>query len=164
MQLKSWLQGIFPNVFMKLIVSAIILVKCVAARELITSGTIVNTTNLETKTKPPRYRIILPKTVQIVFDLPEDIRTQVDWGGNCTQADWMACSNLTSWFGGKYYWDQKEKRMKEIMKIKKGMKDPELHCINEDVYCVKNFWSVTRCNILCMGRCNVSNLITSIKT
>lgn len=79
-----------------------------------------------------------------VFDSPEDIKTQREWGGNCTLAHWDNCKVLASWFGK--YEDPKDGEIKEYT----------IDCKEEPVVCLKNSWTVTRCNLLCMSRCNVS--------
>jgi len=81
----------------------------------------------------------------LVFDSLEDIKTQQEWGGNCTLQHWDNCKALLSWFGN--YEDPKDGEVKEYL----------IDCRQEPVLCLKNSWTVTRCNLLCMSRCNVSN-------
>ncbi|CAL8095714.1 unnamed protein product [Orchesella dallaii] len=78
----------------------------------------------------------------LVFDSPEDIKTQQEWGGNCTLANWDNCKVLVSWFGN--YKDPKDEEIKEY----------RIDCRLEPVLCLTNSWTVTRCNLLCMSRCN----------
>jgi len=73
-----------------------------------------------------------------------DKLTQEEWGGNCTLANWDKCKVVKTWFG--WYLDKVENEMK--------WKHLELDCVLEPVLCMKNGWTVNRCHILCMGRCN----------
>ncbi len=79
----------------------------------------------------------------LVFDSPDDIKTQQEWGGNCTLTNWNECKVLARWFGK--YEDPKDGEIKEYF----------IDCKEEPVVCLTNSWTVTRCNLLCMGRCNV---------
>lgn len=83
----------------------------------------------------------------LVFDSPDDIKTQQEWGGNCTLTNWNECKVLARWFGK--YEDPKDGEIKEYF----------IDCKEEPVVCLTNSWTVTRCNLLCMGRCNVRFLL-----
>lgn len=86
----------------------------------------------------------------LVFDSPDDIKTQQEWGGNCTLTNWNECKVLARWFGK--YEDPKDGEIKEYF----------IDCKEEPVVCLTNSWTVTRCNLLCMGRCNVRFKATDI--
>jgi hypothetical protein len=78
------------------------------------------------------------------FLTQEDRMTQEEWGGNCSLADWDRCKVIKTWFGN--YMDKSDPEHL--------WKQSELDCILQPVLCMKNGWTVNRCHVLCMGRCN----------
>lgn len=62
----------------------------------------------------------------VVFDSPEDIKTQQEWGGNCTLAHWDQCKVLAKYFGK--YEDPKDGEIKEYV----------IDCREEPVVCLTN--------------------------
>jgi len=67
-----------------------------------------------------------------------------EWGGNCTQRNWKKCSKMKVF--SSYIRDEN--------KPGKEMKYVEIDCRLQPILCLKNKWTVTRCQILCMGKCN----------
>ncbi|CAL8126990.1 unnamed protein product [Orchesella dallaii] len=67
-----------------------------------------------------------------------------DWGGNCTKKDWDKCSHLDRWVVSHYV---------DVKKPELGFKYHETDCTLAEVFCLKNGWTVTRCQLLCM-QCN----------
>jgi hypothetical protein len=81
--------------------------------------------------------------------LTENVKNETEpiapeWGGNCTETNWIGCSSLKTYFGA--YVDPKDPT--------KTVKHHEIDCKIQPILCLKNGWTVTRCQILCMGRCN----------
>lgn len=104
-----------------------------------------NSTSKDTNSTSSNYVI---EYKPLVFDSPEDIKAQQEWGGNCSAADWDKCKKTAAWFG-KYISPNNETLMEYILDCKQ---EPV------QILCLTNNWTVTRCNLLCMSRCNVSSI------
>jgi len=81
--------------------------------------------------------------------LTENVKNETEpispmWGGNCTETNWKRCSSLKVYFGA--YVAQNDP--------KKEFRNYTINCSEQKVLCLRNGWTVTRCQILCMGKCN----------
>ena len=91
-------------------------------------------------------------------ELDEDERARQEWGGECTVADWKSCYNITVMgLPTKVHPLYPNDRKKNIR--------TQLNCFdtNEALdfpwLCLRNRWTVNRCHILCMSKCNRGGLI-----
>lgn len=78
---------------------------------------------------------------------PQDLKVREEWGGNCLAKDWEACTNISSW-GGDYIVREKYKPFTTTLH------HFEVHCDWTELFCLRNGWTVSRCHMVCMGRCN----------
>jgi hypothetical protein len=81
---------------------------------------------------------------------PEDIAVRKDWEGDCMASDWEHCSRLES-----------ISRMRVHNKTAKGVVvwiDWQMDCrnthVDTNITCLDNGWTVNRCQLICMAKCN----------
>jgi len=111
------------------------------------NATQVNTTgdaerNVTSTTIPPTTE---PTTTPVPLS-PEDEAVNQDWQGDCMASHWKYCNQVT------------HITVMDVFTQIKG-KDTvwqhlNLNCLNEPIVCLHNGWTVNRCHILCMSKCN----------